>query len=175
MATTMDPTGLKALPKTEITKAAETLTAGDLAFLVETLKEKDDKLRYSAFLLLQAHSKKHPAVYAYWAELEKKLDSDNSYQRSVGLMLLAENVRWDSEGKFGGAIGKYLACCQDEKFITARQAIQGLQTITEATSKYNPQIADGLGKLDLSVYKENQQSLLKKDITNVLKVLQPKK
>ncbi len=90
-------------------------------------------------------------------------------------MLLAENVRWDNQGKFGGALGKYLACCHDEKFITARQAIQGLQTITEATGKYNRQIADGLGKLDLSAYKENQQSLLRKDIANALKVMQPKK
>ncbi len=39
MATTMNTTALKALPKTEIPKAAETLTAGDLAFLIETLKE----------------------------------------------------------------------------------------------------------------------------------------
>jgi len=31
-------------------------------------------------------------------------------------MLIAENVRWDKEGKFGKTLNKYLECCSDEKF-----------------------------------------------------------
>jgi hypothetical protein len=168
----MDTDTLKEVTKTQIPTVAKALTATDIGFLVETLKEKDDKLRYTAFLLLQAHSRLFPSVYPYWEELAGKLDSDNSYQRSLGLMLLSENVRWDKEGKFGGVIGKYLGCCQDEKFITSRQAIQGLQIVIAATNQYNAQIEVGLSRLDLSVYKENQQKLLKKDAANVLKVIQ---
>jgi len=62
-------------------------------------------------------------------------------------------------------------CCTDEKFITARQAIQGLTKIIESTEKYNEKIKQELNSLDFSKYKENQQRLLKKDVAATLKLL----
>lgn len=167
----MDNSQLLALKKDQIPAEAKTLSSDNVEFLVETLSEKDDKLRYNAFLLLQAHSKDASTVYQYWDKLAEKLDSDNSYQRSLGVMLLAENVRWDKEAKFSKVIGKYFACCQDEKFITARQTIQALAEVARATNKYNKAIADGLAGLDFSKYKENQQSLLKRDVAATQKLL----
>jgi hypothetical protein len=84
---------LKVVTKDQILGLSKTLTANDIHFLIEELNEKDDKLRYNAFLLLQSHSRLFPSVYEYWSELEKKLDSENSYQRSLGIMLIAEK-RW---------------------------------------------------------------------------------
>ena len=168
----MDINGLKTLPKEQILTVSKKLTNVDVDFLIPFLTEKDDKIRYNAFLLLQAVSKESSLVYNYWNELEEKLASDNSYQRSIGVMLLAENVRWDKQDRFSKALSKYLPCCNDEKFITARQAIQGLQTIVKTTDKHNQEIKQGLAKLKLSQYKENQQSLLNRDITNVLKEIE---
>ena len=169
--THVDTKQLLEVKKEQIPTQAKTLTALDVEFLIETLSEKDDKLRYNAFLLLQAHSKGANTVYQYWSTLEKKLDSDNSYQRSLGIMLLAENVRWDTESKFARVISKYFTCCTDEKFITARQTIQALAEVTRATDKYNKAIAEGLAGLDFSKYKENQQSLLKRDVAAIQKML----
>ncbi len=118
---------------------------------------------------MQSVSRLFPTVYEYWGELEKKLDSDNSYQRSLGVMLIAANLRWDKEGKFAKTFQKYLSCCNDEKFITARQSIQGLVTILDVTDKFNAEIKQGLSNLQLSKYKENQQKLLQNDISKVLK------
>lgn len=162
---------LKAFTKDQILTLSKTLTATDIRFLVETLNEKDDKLRYNAFLLLQAYSRLFSAVYEYWDELEKKLNSDNSYQRSLGTMLIAENMRWDKEDKFSRTISKYLNCCTDEKFITARQTIQGLEIILKATYKFNDTIKQRLANLQLSQYKENQQKLLSRDISKILKII----
>ena len=167
----MDSERLKAVTRDQILALSKTLIATDIRFLVETLNEKDDKLRYNAFLLLQSYSRLFSAVYEYWDELEKKLDSDNSYQRSLGTMLIAENVRWDKEGKFSKTISKYLSCCADEKFITARQTIQGLESILKATDKFNDIIKQRLANLQLSQYKENQQKLLSKDLSKVLKII----
>lgn len=170
----MDTNELKATSKNQIPQLAKNLSAADISFLVETLAEKDDTLRYNAFLLLQANSREFPSVYPYWNVLAEKLESDNSYQRSLGLMLLAENVRWDKDGKFAKTIGKYLSCCMDEKFITARQTIQGLANVIEATSKYNDKIKQKLTSLPLAQYKENHQKLLNKDIANILKIIERK-
>jgi hypothetical protein len=172
--TKMNVDELKAISKDQITQASRSLGKADVAFLVQQLAEKDDATRYNAFLLLQANSRLSPLTYAHWKVLEEKLDSDNSYQRSLGLMLLAENVRWDKDGKFGKTFSKYLSCCVDEKFITARQAIQGLAHIVKATDIYNAQIRQSLRGLKFEQYKENQQKLLAKDIAEVLKITQNK-
>ena len=84
-------------------------------------------------------------------------------------MLIAENVRWDKKDRFSKTINKYLSCCTDEKFITARQTIQGLEIILKTTDKFNDTIKQRLSNLQLSQYKENQQKLLSKDVSNVLK------
>jgi hypothetical protein len=167
----MNTDTLKALTKTEISQKAKTLTELDVKFLVETLSEKDDKIRYNAFLLLKEKSRQTPLVYPYWDILTQKLESNNSYQRSLGLMLISENVRWDSQGKFTQTIGRYLDCCLDEKFVTSRQATQGLAEIIASTDKYNQKIKQKLDGLTLAQYPENQQRLLAKDIANVMKLI----
>jgi len=163
---------LKSLPKDAIAKSAKHLSASDIDFLVQNLGEKNDTVRYNAFLLLQANSADFPFMYKYWGVLDKKLASDNSYQRSLGLMLIAQNVKWDKEGKFNATINKYLACCSDEKFITSRQAIQGLASILNATNQYDDKIKRHLTNLSIKQYKENQQKLLTKDLSNVLKIIE---
>jgi hypothetical protein len=170
----MDLDELKTLEKTQIPQKSKQLSEADIKFLVETLTEKDDKLRYKAFLLLQENSRQTPLVYPYWDILTQKLGSDNSYQRSLGLMLISENVRWDKEGKFGEVIDKYLECCLDEKFITARQATQGLANVIAATNAYNEVIRNNLSSVTLVQYPENQQRLLFKDIANILKLIKDK-
>jgi hypothetical protein len=170
----MNREDLKTLSKDQIPTLAKQLGESDINFLVAALEEKEDTTRYKAFLLLQAHSQEASSLYGYWGELEKKLENPNSYQRSIGLMLIAENVRWDKDGKFDGAIGKYLKCCMDEKFITARQTIQGLAGILNATNAYDDVIKQNLLHLSFVQYKENQQKLLNKDTANVLKIIENK-
>jgi hypothetical protein len=160
---------LKTIPKPQIPEIAKHLTKDDVAFLVEMLSEKEDMVRYHAFLLLQENSRHQPYTYEHWDQLEAKLDNTNSYQRSLGLMLMAENVRWDKAGKFAKVLNQYLECCMDEKFITARQAIQGLANVIEATDQYDDIIKQRLAFLTFAQYKENQQSLLNKDAANILK------
>ena len=125
--------------------------------LVERLNEKDDNVRYEAFLALQALSQKDDSVYRYWDIFAGKLNSGNSYQRSIGLMLLAENVRWDKGGRFAAVCDAYLAHCNDEKFITARQCIQGLNKIIAATTEYREEIIAALAGMDLGIRKDTQK------------------
>ena len=170
----MNAYNLKELEKNEIPTLAKKLSATDIDFLVQMLNEKDDKLRYNAFLLLQSNSREFPFVYEYWSEFEKKLESSNSYQRSLGVMLISENVIWDKHGRFTDTINKYLHCCNDEKFITARQTIQGLEAVLKATDKFDNLIRQNLSDLRFSQYKENQQRLLDKDRDNILGIIEKK-
>ena len=92
--------------------------------LVEWLSEKDDKIRYQSFLLLKSRSESFDDVYPFWDVFSEKLKSENSYQRSIGFMLISENVRWNKEGKFEKIMDDYLINLNYDKPIIVRQCIQ---------------------------------------------------
>jgi hypothetical protein len=157
--------------KDEIPANAASLSTEDIPLLVELLNEKDDNLRYHAFLLLQSRSQIKSDVYPFWDELVSKFTSTNSYHRSIGLMLIADNVRWDQEGKFEPLLETYLSFVDDEKPITVRQCIQSLVKIVPYKPHLASRIADRLLAIDLLSRKETQQKILLMDILSVFAVI----
>ena len=145
-----------------------TLGSADIDQLVSWLTEKDDNFRYKCFLLLQARSKEYKDVYPYWDVFVEKLNSENSYQRSLGLMLLAENTRWDDSGKFEEIAERFLSFCDDEKPVTVRQCIQSLNKIVPFKKTCLSMITDRLVSIDLMQRKETQRKILLMDILSVL-------
>ncbi len=140
----------------------------DISQLIDNLNSKDDKLRYRSFLLLQSRSKYKDDVYPFWDIFLEKLQSSNSYQRSIGLMMLADNVRWDNDNKIDRAIDDYLMLLTDEKPITVRQCIQALPKIISHKSHLNNKIAAELMSIDLSGIRETMRKLILIDILTVL-------
>lgn len=159
---------VKLLAKDTLASRAVALTAEDIAQLVEWLQEKDDDLRYKAFLLLQHRSQTQRDVFAHWEVFIKKFSHPNSYQRSLGLMLAAENARWADDACLEAVIDGYLALCDDEKPVTVRQCIQGLSKIAAARPILHPKIVNKLVGIDLMARKETQRKLLLVDILEVL-------
>jgi hypothetical protein len=135
------------------------------------LNEKDDKIRYHALLLLQSRSEYMEDVFPYWDIFCTKLKSDNSYQRNIGLMLLADNVKWDQENKIDQIIDEYLMLLKDVKPITIRLCIQSLSRIVLAKPRLSGKIAAGLMALDLSVIRESMRKLILMDILTTLTIM----
>jgi hypothetical protein len=146
----------------------EDLTAGDIALLAELLGEKNDSIRYAAFLMLKEISKGSNGVYVHWDDLAAKLKSENSYQRSIGAMLISENARWDTQNKLNLCLDDYLKCCDDEKFITARQVIQAVLNIAKEKPQLMDTITTYLMGIDILKRKDTQKKLLLCDIVLVL-------
>lgn len=111
---------IMSLDKEEIPEIAQGLTGEELRFLVELLAEKDDKIRYPSLLLLQNRASQTNDVYPYWDIFRRKLESANSHQRSIGLLLLAENTKWDTDNRMDQTVDSFLEHVNDEKPITAR-------------------------------------------------------
>ena len=154
--------------KEDIPKAAVTISAQDLPQLIVLLCEKDDQIRYKAFLMLQSRSQFCGGVYPFWDTFVQKLKSENSYQRSIGLMLIAENARWDIDNKMDTVINDYLFCLNDEKPITVRQCIQALANIIPYKKHLLMRIASGLMEINLGAVKPSMKKLILIDILNVL-------
>jgi len=101
------------------------MTPQELDSLFVCLESKNNTTRYKAFqTLLNETEKKISWIYDKWDILVKKLTDENSFQRSIGVMLLANLAKSDTEKKFNLLIEDYLLRIHDEKFITARQCIQ---------------------------------------------------
>lgn len=162
---------MMSIDKNNLQEASKTVGKEEIAQLVEWLSLKDDKIRYQAFLLLQNRALIFDDVYPYWDIFQKKLKSDNSYQRSIGLMLIAENVKWDTENRMEDAIDEYLEFLNDEKPITIRQGIQSLGKIVPYKPGLNNKIAAGLISFNLMSVKETMRKSILLDILNVLLII----
>lgn len=159
---------LVSIKKDALPETAKALKKADLPRLVELLSEKEDKIRYPSFLLLQHRSQCSNDLYAFWDTFRLKLKSHNSYQRSIGLMMIAENARWDKENKLDNTIDEYLDILGDEKPITVRQCIQSLSKMIPYKPKYCEKIAGALLAFNFDDVKETMRKSILLDIINIL-------
>lgn len=159
---------LLSIDKSALGEASKTLHEEELPILVELLGEKDDDIRYKAFLLLQHRSTSFDDIYPYWDKFREEMESSNSYQRSIALMLIAENARWDKLNKMDETIDDYLALLNDEKLITVRQCIQSLAKIIPYKKHLLGKIADRLMKLEIGSIRETMRKLILMDIVETL-------
>ena len=164
----LNETDLIELTKETLPARVAALTSAEIAWLVDLLAEKNDKIRYGAFLLLNERSLSFADVFPYWDVFAGKLSSDNSYQRSIGVMLLAVNTRWDKEDKTASVLDAYLAILNDEKPITVRQCIQSLLLIVPCQPELAGRIAGRLLALDLLALRDTMRKLILLDIVDVL-------
>lgn len=134
------------------------------------LESKNDKIRFPAFKKIhEMTNKKVKWIYDKWFVLIEKTNSENSFQRSIGLTLLANLAKSDTENRFEKIIDDYLKHFDDEKFITARLCIQNVWKIAVANKKLLKKI---IGNLESS-YSENSHlnthaNLIKQDIIGSL-------
>ena len=147
---------------------AEALEKADIEMLVQRLDSAEDKIRYPAFLLLRARSAVSDDVYPFWDALAEKLVRKNSYQRSIGAMLLAANTRHDTAGRMQDAMPRFLRLLNDPKPITVRQAAQALPEILRAKPELAEEIGRALMAVDLVGYKDTMRKLILLDFLDAL-------
>lgn len=154
-------------PETAASYAA-TLEQADIPALIERLASAEDKIRYPAFLLLKERSAICADVYPFWDELDEKLTHENSYQRSIGVMLLSANAKHDAQGKLKQTLPRYLALLNDPKPITVRQCAQALPEILRAKPEYAEPIGNAILSVSLLDYKETMRKLILLDFLETL-------
>ncbi|MPM56967.1 hypothetical protein SDC9_103784 [bioreactor metagenome] len=156
------------IPKENLSPFSAALGPEDVAQLVSWLSRKEDDIRYRTFLLLQEKSRLDNSVYPYFQAFCEKLGSENSYQRSLGVMLIAENVQWDTESKMREVLPAYLKILYDEKPITVRQCVGSLGIIVKAAPAYGEKISRALLMYDVMSVRETMRKLILLDIVTVL-------
>ena len=137
------------------------------------LNEKADAPRYQALLFLTARLECFPDVQPHWQAFRAKLTDANSYQRSIGMLLISENARWAKPEEIKACLDGCLKLTRDEKPITARQAIQALPKIAQAAPETAPRAAAALTGLDLLSIRETMRKLILLDACRALIAMRP--
>jgi hypothetical protein len=167
----MNKERLEKLSKEDLYEESLKLNESDIEYLVDTLNEKDDEIRYKSLLLLQYIAEDRSDVYKYWDILVSKLKDPNSYQRNIGINLISRLTRWDDKNKINDSIDSYLNCLEDEKPITIRICIQNLKYIVMNKEDLMDKIIDRLVSLDISKIKETMRKSVVIDIIGIFNII----
>lgn len=132
---------------------------------IADLASTDDKIRMDALQgLLQVTESKVDWGYEVWDSLLEKLRSENSYQRSIGVMLLCNLAKSDEENRLGGILDRLLIHTRDEKFITSRQCLQNIWKVAATNKPNRDKVMKHLEKRFVECTIEKHYNLLRQDI-----------
>lgn len=139
---------------------------------VEDLAFSGDKIRLDALqTLLKMTDSKVDWVYEVWDHLLEKLENENSYQRSISILLLCNLAKSDTEDRLALVLDSVLTHTKEEKFITSRQCIQNIWKAA-ATNKPNLEIVlKHLEKRFVECGSEKHYNLLRQDMIQSMLLL----
>lgn len=137
----------------------------DVKTLVEMLSLNDDTARYSAFQeMLKITENKVDWFNQYKKVFVDKLSDENSFQRSIGTMLLCNLAKNDKVHEFVGILDRLMAIIDDEKFITQRQYLQNIWKVAIIEKEYRDRIVRQLVKEFKNCTAKKHYNLLRLDI-----------
>jgi hypothetical protein len=132
---------------------------------IEELSSTDDKIRMDALqATLKLTESKVDWVYEVWDLLLEKLDHENSYQRSIGIMLLCNLAKSDVENRLADSLNRLLVHTKDDKFITSRQCFQNIWKVAVANKSNREKVLKHLEKRFVECADEKHSNLLRGDI-----------
>lgn len=138
---------------------------------VSNLYNKDNVKAYKTLLELETLSTESNELYNYFNEFLKMLNSEKSLVRVRGFRMICSLSKWDIDNKINKNIDDILKELDDELGISIRQCLKSINLILLYKPELTDKIQTKLLNLNLTNYKENMQSLIKKDIDNILENL----
>jgi hypothetical protein len=137
----------------------------DLKECFDNLGSTDDKIRLNALqTVLRLTDEKVDWVYEVWDDLLEKLKDENSYQRSIAILVLCNLVKSDTQNRLEASIDCLLAHTHDDKFITSRQCIQNIWKAATTSKQIHEKVLDHLENRFNECTEEKHYNLIRQDI-----------
>ena len=139
---------------------------------LETLHSSDRELQgasYDHLMRLTAG----PVDWAYdvWDELLVALSDKDNRLRSIAVQLLVSLAKSDPKGRILRDFEKLLAVTKDEKFVTARHALQSIWRVGAVGPKQREIVVEGLARRFAECTAEKNCTLIRYDILEGLRKL----
>ncbi|HVP20422.1 MAG TPA: hypothetical protein VMS73_01025 [Anaerolineaceae bacterium] len=132
---------------------------------INLLSSTDDTIRMGALqTILKLTDRQVDWIYEVWDELFDKLKSENSYQRSIGIMVICNLAKSDTQDRLSGCLDLLLAHTRDEKFITSRQCIQNIWKVAAMSRQAQDKVLAHLEKRFRECTNEKHYNLIRVDV-----------
>ena len=138
---------------------------------IKNLYNEDNNIAYKTLLELETITTESNELYDYFNEFLEMLNNNKTFIRVRGFRLICCLAKWDNENKINNNIDIILKELEDEKGTSVRQCLEKLNLILMYKIDLTDIIENKVRSLDLSKYKESMQSLIKKDINDILEHL----
>lgn len=139
---------------------------------IETLYDKDIKEAYQNLKDLEKLSEEQNVLYSYFDEFLQMIDSTKYVIRVRGFRLLCKQAKWDINNKINQEIDKILVVLDEEKPTALRQYLQAIKDIILYKKELQEKIKENLLAINYLKYKDSMQSLIFKDISEVLNIIE---
>ena len=132
---------------------------------LDHLVGEDKEARYQAYTnLLEATDGPVDWAYAAWDKLVAGLSDQDNHLRSISAQLLCNLARSDPNNRIEKDFPALLAVTRDERFVTARHALQALWKIGTAGTLQRQMVVDGLANRFQECAAEKNCTLIRYDI-----------
>jgi HEAT repeat protein len=133
--------------------------------LIENLGSTDDRTRLSALqTILKLTESQVDWVYDVWDGLFEKLNHENSFQRSIAIMVLCNLAKSDTEDRLADSLDLLLAHTKDDKFITSRQCIQSIWKVATTSKRRREKVLAHLEKRFRECVEEKHYNLIRQSV-----------
>lgn len=139
---------------------------------LDNLGSTNDKIRLDALqTILKITEGKVDWVYDVWDDQVARLENGNSYQRSIGIMVLCNLAKSNSENRIEAILDRILAHTRDEKFITSRQCILNAWKLAMTGSRTKAIVLAHLEKQFEDCKEDKHYNLIRQDIIQSMRLL----
>ena len=135
------------------------------------LRSDDRELQNEAYFYLLKETEK-PVDWAYeaWDQFVEGLRHKDNHVRAISAQILASLAKSDSENRMQKDFPALMAVTRDEKFVTARHALQSIWKVG-AEPKMQKTVAEALAKWFRDCITEKNWTLIRYDIIQDLRNL----
>lgn len=121
------------------------------------------------YIVSNASEIKPEFFYAYWHDFAKLLHHKNSYHRDIGLTIIANLIKVDTQNLFDDIFDYYFSHIKDKKFMTAQCCIKNTEKIIKSREDLTIPIVNVLVQANKTPYYPPKQiALINYDILAVL-------
>lgn len=130
----------------------------------------DANVRYEAFKhIIEITHGPVTWIYEIWDALLKLLQSKDNHVRTIAVQLLSNLAKSDSENRLLNDFDQLIVVTKDEKFVTARHALQCLWKIAVVKPEFREMVVRKLTERFDGAMQEKNGTLIRYDIIEVFK------
>ena len=137
---------------------------------LDNLHSDDAELRYTSFrFVMEATDDPVDWAYDVWDGLVELLRRGDNHQRAIAAQVLANLAKSDPERHVLKDLDALFAVTRDERFVTARHALQCLWRVAAAGKRQQEAVVERLERRFAECIAEKNCTLIRYDIIQVLR------